>query len=46
MSKSRGGIEASMGLPIKMPPMAPKKSLGKEKVLDPNEKPFVHVNNL
>jgi hypothetical protein len=46
MSKSRGGIEASMGLPIKMPPMAPKKSKGKEKVLNPNEESFIHVNNL
>jgi hypothetical protein len=46
MSKSRGGIEVNMGLPIKMPLVAPKKSKGKENVPDPNEESFIHVNNL
>ncbi len=46
MSKNREGTEASMSLLIKMPLVAPKKSKGKEKVLDPNEEPFLHVNNL
>jgi hypothetical protein len=46
MSKSRGRTEASMGSLIKMPPMAPKKSKGKEKISNPSEEPLVHVNNL
>jgi hypothetical protein len=46
MSKSRGRTEANMGLLIKMPPMAPKKSKGKEKNSNPSEEPLVHVNNL
>jgi hypothetical protein len=46
MLNSRGGIEASMGLLIKMPHVALKKNKGKEKVPDLNEEPFIHVNNL
>jgi hypothetical protein len=37
MSKSRGRTEASMSLLIKMPPMAPKKSKGREKISNPSD---------
>jgi len=39
VSKSKGGTEASVGLPLKKPAPAPQDIKGKEKVPNPSEKP-------